>query len=300
MKIIVTGGSGLTGKSLQQILPNATYLSSNDYNLVNESEVEKMYQDHNPTHVVHLAAKVGGIVENINYPCDFFEENILMNSHIIKMARKYHVRRLVTMLTSCSYPDVVDKYPMTESNLFDGPPAKSNFSYAIAKRSMATQIHSSNIQYGTKYNYLIPCNLYGEHDNFESGDKMHFITALIKKISNAKQSNEKNITLFGTGRPLRQFMHSYDLARIIKKVIVDDIVECFNVAPPNQNYSIDKMARLSMEALEINIPIKYDSTKPDGQYNKEISTSKLVELFPDFKFMGFKEGVRKASGGLDT
>ena len=96
------------------------------------------------------------------------------------------------------------------------------------------------------------------------------------------------------------FEEDVDLARIIKKVIVDDIVECFNVAPPNQNYSINKMARLSMEALEVNIPIKYDSTKPDGQYNKEISTSKLVELFPDFKFMGFKEGVRKASGGLDT
>ena len=299
MKIIVTGGSGLTGKSLQKILPNATYLSSKDYNLVHVHEVEKMYQDYKPTHVVHLAAKVGGIIENINYPCDFFEENIFMNSNIIRMARKYNVKRLIAMLTSCSYPDVVEKYPMQESDLFLGPPAKSNFGYAIAKRSMATQIDTSNIQYGTKYNYLIPCNLYGEHDDFDSDNKMHFITALIKKIYDAKQSNKRNITLFGTGSPLRQFMHSYDLARVIKKVIENDIIECFNVAPPDQNYSIDKMARLSMEALEVDIQIKYDSTKPDGQYNKEICISKLVELFPNFKFMNFKEGIRKASKGLN-
>jgi len=293
MKILVTGGSGLTGKSLQNILPNAVYLSSKDYNLINLNEVEKMYKDHNPTHVVHLAARVGGIMENVNYPCDFFEENILMNSNVILMARKYNVERLTAMLTSCSYPDVVKKYPMEESDFFSGPPTKFNFSYAIAKRAMATQIDASNVQYGTKYNYLIPCNLYGEHDNFDNSNKMHFITALIKKIYDAKQLNKRNITLFGTGKPLRQFMHSHDLARVIKIVIQDDVVECFNVAPPNQNYSVDKMARLTLEVMKVDMEIVYDSTKPDGQYNKEISTTKFTKLFPDFEFMSFEEGIHR-------
>ncbi len=293
MKIIVTGGSGLTGKSLKEILPEAVYLSSKDYDLINYDEVEKMYQDHKPTHVVHLAARVGGIVENISYPCDFFEENIFMNSNVVRLARKYNVKRLLTTLTSCSYPNVSDEYPMVEKNFFDGPPAETNFSYAMSKRSLATQINASNKQYGTEYNYIIPCNLYGEHDNFNHGTKMHFITALIKKIDDARKNNDNNIILFGSGKPLRQFMHAHDLANIIKLTIENDITECFNVAPPNQNLSIHEMAVQALDAMDVNLKIKYDKDKPDGQYNKEICTKKLSDIFPNYEFLSLKDGISR-------
>lgn len=291
MKILVTGGSGLLGLSLKEILPNAIYISSKDYDLKFLDQVEQMYKDHQPTHVLHLAARVGGIVENIKYPYDYFEENILMNSNVIAMAKKYKVERLIAMLTSCAYPDVVETYPMKEEDLFLGPPAQSNFSYALTKRAMAAQINACNIQYKTKYNYLMACNIYGEYDNFHDGEKMHFITALIKKIQDAKQINAYSINLFGTGAPLRQFMHAHDLARVLKEVVEKDITESFNIAPPNQNYSIDKMARLALEAMDTDMHIEYDSTKPDGQYNKELCTNRLTEILPEFKFMSFKEGI---------
>ena len=290
-KILVTGGSGLLGLSLKEILPDAIYVSSKDYDLKFLDQVEQMYKDHQPTHILHLAARVGGIVENIKYPYDYFEENILMNSNIISVAKKYNIQKFLAMLTSCAYPNVVDKYPMVESDLFNGPPAKTNFSYAMTKRAMAAQIDACNLQYGTKYNYLMACNIYGEYDNFHDGDKMHFVTALIKKIQDAESMDYNLIKLFGTGKPLRQFMHAHDLARVIKEVINNDITESFNVAPPNQNLSINEMARLAMEAMNVKMGIEYDSTKPDGQFNKEICTKKLTNIFPDFKFMTFQEGI---------
>ena len=290
-RILVTGGSGLVGKSLQQIMKDAIYISSKDYDLTDIQQVEQMYLDHKPTHVIHLAARVGGIMENIKYPCDFFEQNISMNTNVICMARKYNVTRLLTMISSCAYPDKVLQYPMSEDMLFAGPAQKSNFSYALSKRSLVAQIEASNEQYKTNYNYLIPCNLYGEHDDYTDVEKMHFVTALIEKIKTSITENKDHIKLFGTGTPLRQFMHSDDLAKVIKYVIDNDITDSFNVAPPNQNLSINEMAILAMEALDINLDIQYDTTKPDGQFNKEICTKKLTTIMPNFKFTSFKDGV---------
>ena len=295
-KIIVTGGSGLVGQSLQLLMPNAIYLSSKDYDLTNLDEVNKMFIDHQPTHVIHLAARVGGIIENINYPCDFFEENILMNTNVIRMARHHNVKNFLTMISSCAYPDKVDKYPMKEDKLFAGPAQKSNFSYALSKRSLVAQIEASNQQYQTNYNYLIPCNLYGEHDDYHDIEKMHFVTALIQKIKNAKENNLDHISLFGSGTPLRQFMHAEDLAKIIKLTIDSNITESFNVAPPNQNLSINEMALQAMDAMNVKFNIEYDKNKPDGQFNKEICTKKLSSLFPEFKFLSFKEGIKKTVG----
>ena len=288
-KILVTGGTGLVGKHLQEKLPNAFYLSSKDCDLTNINQVKELISLYKPDTVVHLAARVGGIQDNIKYPADYFDDNILINTNIVKVCKDHDVKRFIGILSTCIYPSVVENYPMTEEDLFIGPPPPSNFSYGYAKRCLAVQIDAYNKQFGTKYNYLIPCNLYGDYDNMHDESKMHFITALLNKIRNSK---DKTLHLLGTGKPLRQFMYAGDLAAIIKLVIDNDITENFNVSP-NFNYSIDEMAKIALEVTEKDYEIIYDRPDLDGQFRKDVSNNKLLKIFPLFKFTGLKEGLKQ-------
>ena len=242
--ILVTGGSGMVGKSLKKILPNATYLSSSEFDLTKELDVIKMYTTYKPDVVIHLAAKVGGIIDNINKPSDYFVDNVMMNTLLVDHAYKFKVSRFIGILSTCIYPDKVDTYPMTEDMLHQGPPTPTNFSYGYAKRCLAVQIDACNKQYGTKYQYLTPCNLYGENDKF--GENSHFISALVKKIVKMEKSGGSTLELFGTGKPLRQFMHSDDLAWVIKECVEKDIYESFNVATED-NLSIKEMVDISLD-----------------------------------------------------
>lgn len=289
-KIVCTGGSGMVGQSLKKIMPHAIYLSSQDYNLTSERDVVQMYQDLKPDCVVHLAARVGGIIDNINKPGEYFTDNVLMNTLLVEYARQYKVDRFIGILSTCIYPDVVDVYPMTEKTLHLGPPTTTNFSYGYAKRSLAVQIDAYNKQFNTKYQYLIPCNLYSENDKFS--ENSHFVSALIKKIHNAKVNRDDKITLFGTGIPFRQFMYSDDLARVIKKCIEEDIYESFNVAT-EQNISIDEIARTALRACDAEyLKIEYDKLKPDGQFNKAVSIEKLKSIIPDFVAIELEKGIK--------
>lgn len=289
-KIVVTGGSGQVGKSLKKIMPDAIYLSSKDYDLTSEKGVAQMYHDLKPDCIVHLSAVVGGIMDNISKPGEYFTDNVLMNTLMVEYARHHGVERFIGILSTCIYPDKVETYPMSEEILHQGPPTITNFSYGYAKRSLAVQIDSYNKQYGTKYQYLIPCNLYGEHDKF--GESSHFVAALIKKIHQAKSTNEEKITLFGTGTPLRQFMHSDDLAKVIKTCLDEDVYESFNVAT-DENVSIDEIAKIALRACDAgDMKIEYDSSKPDGQFRKDVSTDRLKAIFPDFKPTKLYHGIR--------
>lgn len=291
MKILVTGGSGMVGRSLKKYLPDAIYISSKDYALTSEMQVSWMFNDIQPDIVIHLAAKVGGIIDNINYPADYFDENITMNTLVLKYAQQHNVKRFIGILSTCIYPDVVESYPITENMLHLGPPTKTNFSYGYAKRALAVQIDAYNQQYGTQYQYLTPCNLYGEYDKY--GDNSHFIAALIKKIHNAKVNNENKITLFGDGSPLRQFMHSDDLAYIIKYCLDNDIYDNMNVAI-DENLSISKMAQIALKACGAEyIKIEYDTTKPNGQYRKDVSSEILKSKLPSFNPINLYDGIKQ-------
>jgi GDP-L-fucose synthase len=289
MKILVTGGSGMVGRSLQKILPDAIYVSSQKYNLTMKSDIMSMIYYHRPDVVVHLAAKVGGIMDNINRPAEYFTDNIMMNTMLIDECRKAEIPRFIGILSTCMYPDVVDKYPMTEDQIHLGPPTKTNYSYGYAKRAMGVQIDSYNEQYDTKYQYLIPCNLFGEFDKF--GENSHFVAALLKKIINAKRNNLDKITLFGTGNPLRQFMYSDDLSFVIKKCIDDEIYDNMNVGT-DRVLTIDEMTRIAMKICDAeHIKIEYDESYPDGQYRKDVSIEKLQSKIPDFKPTSFEDGL---------
>jgi len=290
-KILITGGSGLVGQSLKKILPDALYVSSKDYNLLDESKVEKMFKTHKPDKVVHLAAKVGGIIDNIKKPYNYFIENIKMNTNLVEYSYKNDVSQFIGILSTCIYPDVVDKYPMSESDLHLGPPAKTNFSYGYSKRCLAVQIDALNQQYGTNYQYLIPCNLFGENDKM--GENSHFVTALIEKILVCNKENRNEITLFGTGTPLRQFMHADDLAWVINRCLSEEIYESFNVSTP-ENLSIKEMVEITLNSLGMNhIKINFDSSKPDGQFRKDVSINKLNNLLPDFNPLPFEKAIKQ-------
>jgi GDP-L-fucose synthase len=290
-KILVTGGSGMVGKSLKKFLPNATYLSSKECDLKNEEEVKSLMNNNEFDVVIHLAAKVGGIIDNINKPDDYFVDNIQMNTNIVKWSRITGVKRFIGILSTCIYPDKVITYPMTEDMLHQGPPTPTNFSYGYAKRCLAVQIDACNKQYGTKYQYLTPCNLYGENDKF--GNNSHFIAALVKKIVKMEKDGNSTLELFGTGKPLRQFMHSDDLAWVIKECLDKNIYESFNVAT-EENLSIREMVDIALKSCNLqNTQLVFDKTKPDGQYRKDVSIEKLKGLLPNFKTLPLNKGIKK-------
>lgn len=289
--ILITGGSGMVGNSLKKFLPNDIYVTSKDYDLTKENDVIKMFKKYEPTKVVHLAARVGGIIDNIEHPHDYFIENIKMNTFMVEQSFKYNVKQFIGILSTCIYPDTVQNYPMTEDDLHLGPHTITNFSYGYSKRSFAVQIDALNKQYGTKYQYLTPCNLYGENDKM--GHNSHFVAALLEKIIKANNENKDEILLFGTGKPLRQFMHSDDLAWVINECLNNDIYESFNVAS-KENLSIKEMAEKTLKVLGLeHIKIKFDSTKPDGQYRKDVSIDKLNNLLPNFNPLTFEKGIKR-------
>jgi GDP-L-fucose synthase len=291
--ILITGGSSMVGKHLKDLLPNAIYLNSTHANLTEQEDVRRIIRNMKPRTVIHLAARVGGIMDNIAHPGEYFYENVMMNTMLMEECRLNGVERFIGILSTCIYPDALSEafYPLKEETLFMGPPTPTNFSYGYAKRCLAVQTEAYNKEYGLNYCYLIPCNLYSEYDKFIPG-KSHFIADLVRKIVDAKRGDKK-LTLFGTGRPLRQNMYAGDLAAVIKFCIDNDITESFNAAV-SDNLSIKQIAEIALKACDAeDVEIIWDSTKPDGQYRKDVSNAKMLHLLPNFEFTSLEEGVKR-------
>ena len=286
--ILVTGGNGLVGRHLNDILPKALYVSSKDYDLIDRYQTDVMLDFYKPNVVINLAAKVGGILDNMNNPVQYLEENTLINTNLLRSCYNHDVDKVISMGSTCMYPDVLDEYPMKEDSIFDGSPPTEIFAYAMSNRVMATQIDSYVKEYNKNWSYLIPCNLYGEYDKYEEHHS-HFVSALIKKIYEA----ENDVEIWGTGKPLRQFMYAGDLARVIKYIIENNIKGNFNVAP-NYVHSIEEITKIGLKACsKEDLKINYNNTKPDGQYRKDVDSSKLMSVLKDFEFTSLEEGIRR-------
>lgn len=290
--ILITGTAGLVGSELAKLMPNAIGVDYSDFDLTCENEVKYLFFKHKPKCIIHLAAKVGGILDNYKNQATYFDDNILMNTLLVKYAYLNKVERFIGVLSSCIYPDVVEQYPIEHlSEMHSGPPPETNFSYGYAKRSLAVQIDSYNKQFGTLYNYVMPCNMYGENDKLDP-QKSHFIAALITKIIEAVKNNKDHITLMGDGTPLRQFMYAKDLAVILKYMVDNDIYSNLNIAP-EKSFSIDELAKIALNVTgNSNLKIIYDTTKPNGQYRKDISSKKLLQIIPNYKFTSLEEGIK--------
>ncbi len=295
MKVVVTGGTGLVGTYLQNYI-DGVYINSSHYDLTCESDVADLYHDHEPDVVIHLAAKVGGIMDNIEHPFEYYEQNLLMNTYMVKYARAFKVKKFVGVLSSCIFPDVVDKYPMVEEDMHKDLPNVNNFGYGYAKRVMGCHIDIARKQ-GLNFSYISPSNLYGE---FEHGDvsRKHFVGALLEKIHTAKINGDDHITLFGDGTPLRQFTFAKDIAEILDMIVKHDVQENMNVSTPS-NMTIDFMAREALEALDArDMRIIYDTSKPNGQYRKDIDVSKFKNIFPNYEFTSYVQGIKQTYNTL--
>lgn len=289
MKLLVTGGSGLIGKYLQNEL-DGIYISSKDFDLTKEEQVQKMFEKFKPDTVIHLAARVGGILDNINNPFEYLEDNIQINNNVLKYSRKSGVKNLIGALSTCVYQDVSNYYPLKEDSIYEGIPNEQLFGYAYSKRVLGAHIDLSRIQ-GLNYSYLILGNLYGEIVNGDI-NKKQFLAALLEKIIEAKKLNNSSITLFGDGTPLRQFTYAKDIAIAIKLILHTKLFQNYNLGA-EENLSINTMAEIALEVTNSqNLKIIYDTNKPNGQLRKDIDISKFKTNFPDFKFTKFKEGLK--------
>jgi len=284
--ILITGGNGLVGSTITgQLRP-----TSKELDLRNAGQTYRYFEKKAPTHVIHCAAKVGGLLANIEANGEFFYDNVQINLNVLEACRRYGVKKLVSFLSTCIYPDNVE-YPLTEEKIHLGPPHSSNYGYAYAKRMLEVQSRAYNEQHGTKFVTVIPTNIYGPRDNFNI-EKGHVIGGLINKCLTAKKNNTEFL-VWGSGKPLREFIYSEDIGRL-----TDWALENYEEADPiifsnSQEVSIKKLAYLIAETLEFDGPIIFDTNKPDGQFRKPTDNFKLTSLLPDFEFTPIEMGIKK-------
>lgn len=269
------------------------FLSSKDGDLKDRKATEAIFEKYKPTHVIHLAAKVGGLFANMAQKVEFYRENVIMNDNVMELCRITNVKKLVSYLSTCIFPDKTT-YPIDETMLHDGPPHPSNEGYAYAKRLIDTLNRAYAEEYGCNFTSIIPTNIYGPHDNF-SIQNGHVIPGLIHKCYNAKKDGTP-FTIWGSGSPLRQFIYSLDLAELSVWVMRE------YHQPEPITLSVDEDAEVSIKdvalavakAMKFEGEIIFDSTKADGQFKKTADNKKLRSYRPDYKFTSMEEGVQKA------
>merc|ERR1712025_1345847 len=268
------------------------FLGSKDGNLMSETETEALFEKHQPTHVIHLAALVGGLFANMSANCDFFRINMKMNDNILEASNKMNVKKLVSCLSTCIFPDKTT-YPIDETMVHNGPPHPSNFGYSYAKRMIDVQNKAYNEQFGCMFTSVVPCNVFGPHDNFNVL-KGHVIPGLINKAYEAKK-NGTPFEIWGTGSPLRQFIYSLDLAKLFIWVVreYNEIEPIILATDEEDEVSIKDVAMMVLEASDFKGEVKYLTDKADGQYKKTASNAKLRKYLPDFTFTPFQEAIQE-------
>lgn len=289
-RVLVTGGSGFLGRRLQKYQPQWTYISSKDCDLTKPNKVRELIGDHKPEAVVHLAAHVGGIKDNTEHQAEYFYKNVMINSNLIHEAHLLGVRRILSSLSTCAFPDKVRKYPFTEEQFFEGPPAKTNFSYGFSKRMLHVQSMSYREQYGRNYSTFCPSNLYGPGDHYDS-EKSHFVPAIISKV--ARSLDGDTIELWGTGKPLRQQLYVDDLCLIIPILLEKHNTDSPLIIAPPENLSILEMAEKVVAYSQKRVKLMFNG-KLDGQIRKDGSNKRMMNLVNNFKFTSFDKGVKKA------
>lgn len=298
--ILVTGGSGLVGHGVRAAAEKAgldgfrfVYASSADCDLRDYAQTRAFFERCAPTRVIHLAARVGGLFRNMSQKVEMFLDNVAINNNVLRACHELGVRRVVSCLSTCVFPDKT-AYPINEAVLHDGPPHASNDAYAYAKRMLEVLSRAYNEQHGTtRFVCVIPTNIYGPHDNFHLEDS-HVIPGLIHRCWLALLRDEPFVVA-GTGRPLRQFIHSEDLGRLILWSLFHyDSTEPIILAP-SEEVSIRWIAETIARLMGYKEAIVYDYDKSDGQYKKTADNTKLWSLLPEHerRFIPLEDGLRE-------
>jgi len=294
--ILVTDGYGLVGNALQKISTKYTkykfiFMSSKDCDLTNWEQTIKYFNNIGPEYVIHLAACVGGLFKNMKYKVDMLEKNIFINSNVLKACHQLKVKKLISCLSTCIFPDKIT-YPINESMLHNSSPHISNDAYAYAKRLLEIHSKAYQEQYNDNFICVIPTNIYGPNDNFNLDDG-HVIPSLIHKCYIAKQ-NKEPFVICGSGNPLRHFIYSEDLADLFMKIleIYDDKSSIILSVNEKDEVSIRDIALLIANKFDYK-NIIFDKSKPDEQYKKTADNTKLLKLIGDYDFTTINDGLSK-------
>ena len=291
-KILITGGQGCIGYSLQNIIDNDEnnyiFLSSKQCDLRNRDKVLELFDLIRPDYIIHLAARVVGMYHNMRNIVIPFSDNIKINENVLEACNTYNVQRGIFCLSSGIFTDSPSKYPMDENMIYEGEPSYSISSYGYSKRMLAFQCNNYNKQYNREYICIIPSNLYGPNDRFDL-DTAHLIPALLHKFYNAIKNNT-DIIIYGSGKPVKQFLFSYDLARIIIYLLFN-YTSTTPVICCNDETSISDAVNIISDITKFNNNIKYDTTKNDGCYRRTMTNKYFDSLCPNFKYTSLKDGL---------
>ena len=295
-RICITGASGFLGQRVVAALDARGYrnifvVRRRDYDLLHKDNCERLYRDAQPEVVIHLAAVVGGIGANREYPGQFFYENMIMGVQLIEGARVHGVEKFVQVGTVCSYPKFTPA-PFKETDLWNGYPEETNAPYGIAKKALLVQLQSYREQYGFNGIFLLPVNLYGPGDNFDPGSS-HVIPALIKKCADAVRQGASSVEVWGTGSPTREFLYVDDAAEAIVLAVENyDGPEPINLGS-GREISIKELVTLIAKETGFAGEIVWDPTKPDGQPRRVLDVSRAEELLGFHARTDFVDGLRR-------
>ena len=294
-KIYVAGHRGLVGSALVRKLQaegftNIITRTHSELDLTRQADVEKFFEEEKPAYVILAAAKVGGIYANDTYPADFIMKNLQIECNVIDAAYKNNVEKLLFLGSSCIYPRECPQ-PIKEEYLLSGYLEKTNEAYALAKIAGLKMCAFYNQQYGTDYISVMPCNLYGINDNFAPVNS-HVLPALMRKFHEAKVKNEPTVTVWGSGKPLREFLNVDDLADACL-YLMDHYKgnEFFNIGY-GQEVTISELAEMMKKVTGFQGEIVMDASKPDGTPRKLTDISKLKAMGWEPK-ISLEEGLKQ-------
>lgn len=293
MKILIFGASGLVGSALKRSFSNLSSYevfgaTRNDADLFNFEDTKKLIIQFKPEVIINSAAKVGGILANNTYRTQFFIENMKINLNILESCIDFPQIKIINLGSSCIYPLNANN-PISENEFMNGKLEPTNSPYAMAKLSAIELGNAMKIEHGHNVINLMPTNLYGPNDNFSKTDS-HVIPGLISRMNEAKKNNDESFSIWGTGKPLREFLFSEDLADAIKFIIENNVNdELINIGSGNE-ISIKDLAKLVCKTIGFNGKIIFDSNKPDGNPRKLLDST-LINSYGWFPQTSLEKGL---------
>jgi GDP-L-fucose synthase len=281
-RVVVSGATGFLGRHLMPVLrerygeDKVVGLSSKDYDLMDPARCRKMFLDLEPDVFVHLAAYSGGIGANRTYPADFYFRNTILTAYGFHFAAEAKVRKMVYTMGGCSYPSTATS-PIDEAQMWQGYPQSESAGYSSAKKMGIVAGLAYRQQYGLATSVVIPGNLYGEYDNFSRADS-HVVPAMLRRYYEAKLENQPKVVMWGSGKPVRDFVYAGDVARVIPYFIEEyDSTEPINISSGTTT-SIQELAETIRAVVGYEGRIEWDTSKPDGQMVKIFDVRKLNGL----------------------